>query len=144
MKKESIGMVAHNEYHVEKGVEASTSYSYFYYKNGKMMMRCEFYEGKIWNVTNYFKPNGEPFNEYGDFKDGIGSLVFIYLTKRRGSMHKFRYYITPKGKQKRKIVKSDWLWLLIKMKNVSQQLRLNEEGGTTEFGLSYHMISKAV
>jgi len=60
--------------------------SYDYYPNGQLKMILEMKRTKssglvevwdVWNIVEYYYPDGKPFKDFGDLKDGVGSYVML-------------------------------------------------------------------
>ena len=62
------------EYRMGKLIEPTIGINY--YPNGKIKYVAEGKEDQIWNILDYFYPNGETY-EFGDFKNGKGSIIYL-------------------------------------------------------------------
>lgn len=60
--------------------------TYDYYPNGQLKMVLEMKRTKssglvevwdVWNIVEYYYPDGKPFKDFGDLKDGVGSYVML-------------------------------------------------------------------
>ncbi len=88
------------------GVEAAIYY-FNYYPNGLPQIKYE-QKGKVlWNVIDYYLPNGEVYIKFGDFKNGEGTLNMITDYKIESPEDfpiTYQYYFNEKGKQKRRVI----------------------------------------
>ena len=70
------GFIRYAQY-FDKGEVSEYWLEYEYYPNGNPKMIWEIKQDTFWNVLEYYWLDGTPFEDYGDFKDGEGKLIFL-------------------------------------------------------------------
>ncbi len=50
---------------------------YKYYENGQLKLKAEIKEDKVWNYLVYQYPDGSDYTDFGDYKNGKGTVIHL-------------------------------------------------------------------
>ncbi len=92
---------------LKDGHKEETLYYFLYYPNRLPKIKYEQKGKTIWNVIEYFLPNGKRYTNFGDLKNGKGTLNMITDYKIESPEDFpiiYQFYFNKKGKQKKRVI----------------------------------------